>query len=180
MKGATALVPLCAESKWILDDILEAARTAFGEEITITAVNGGAGFRTDGRQPAASDIIKGLLPLRMDFSRVLGITNSDLFHPGVNHVFGFADPGSRVSVISLYRFRTGGVSAGKIACRAVKTAIHELGHTYGLRHCTDHRCVMFFSFNLADTDYKSREFCGKCKDEISSRLKNPLQRKEVC
>jgi archaemetzincin len=176
MNEAIAVVSLGGVSEGVLDNIRDAARSAFGEEVTIIEESSDRTEFGGARQSAASDVIKRLFPFRMSFERVLGVTNTDLSHPGVNHVFGLADPESRVSVISLSRFRTKGAVPGKIAGRAVKTAIHELGHTYGLSHCSEHRCVMFFSFNLSDTDYKDREFCKKCRDEIYSRLENQFQK----
>lgn len=180
MNDAIALVSIGGISEWVIGSIRDAARTAFGEEVTVIEEKGDWPDQGGDRQSAASDVIRRLFPFRMSFERVLGVTNTDLSYPGVNHVFGLADPESRVSVISLSRFRTKGAVPVKIAGRAVKTAIHELGHTYGLSHCTDHRCVMFFSFNLADTDYKGHEFCRKCRDRIYSRLQNQFQKeKEV-
>lgn len=44
----------------------------------------------------------------------------------------------------------------------MKEAVHELGHTFGLVHCIDPKCVMFFSNSLADTDNKNTKFCKKC------------------
>ena len=51
--------------------------------------------------------------------------------------------------------------------RAVKEAVHELGHTYGLGHCRDPRCVMFFSNTLHDTDVKGPGFCAACTNEVN-------------
>jgi len=51
--------------------------------------------------------------------------------------------------------------------RAVKEAVHELGHTFGLDHCSDPRCVMHFSNMLADTDRKGREFCPSCRARLA-------------
>lgn len=170
--GTIALVSLGEVSPSVMENIRDAAQTAFGEEVTIIEGRGEKTECTGARQLPATEVIKGLFNFRLGFERVLGVTDSDLSHPGVNHVFGFADPESRVSVISLFRLCTKGAAHERIAGRAVKTAIHELGHTYGLGHCSTHRCVMFLSFNLADTDYKEREFCRKCRDEIYSRFEN--------
>ena len=182
-KGATALVPAGGISMWILDNMKIAVQSAFGEEVLLIRGPEGewAGSFGDRRQQApASDFIRQLAPLRMAFDRVLGVVNTGISHPGVNHVFGLADPESRVAVMSLHHLGRKGETPIKIARRASKTAIHELGHSYGLRHCMDHRCVMFFSFNLADTDYKSSEFCGKCRKEVVFLLKPGAQKqKEV-
>ncbi|HIC98260.1 MAG TPA: matrixin family metalloprotease, partial [Pyrodictiaceae archaeon] len=35
--------------------------------------------------------------------------------------------------------------------RALKEAMHEIGHVLGLLHCTDKRCVMHFSNSIIDT-----------------------------
>jgi archaemetzincin len=41
--------------------------------------------------------------------------------------------------------------------------VHELGHTVGLPHCSDSRCVMHFSNCLEDTDQKGTSFCRRCR-----------------
>lgn len=53
--------------------------------------------------------------------------------------------------------------------RVLTEAVHELGHTYGLGHCKNLRCVMFFSNSLVDTDRKGPEFCPDCKKQLESR-----------
>ena len=54
--------------------------------------------------------------------------------------------------------------------RALKEAIHELGHTYGLGHCQDERCVMYFSNSLGDTDRKQALFCPLCRKGLETSL----------
>ena len=46
--------------------------------------------------------------------------------------------------------------------RLVKEAIHELGHTYSLLHCTLDRCVMASSTYVEGIDMKSERFCDDC------------------
>lgn len=95
----------------------------------------------------------------------LGVTDLDLFIPGLNFIFGQADRKSGVAVISLARLKLD--HAGKsdkdlFLLRALKEAVHELGHVFGLDHCRDRECIMFFSNVIEDTDLKGPGFCGKC------------------
>jgi archaemetzincin len=48
--------------------------------------------------------------------------------------------------------------------RAIKEAVHELGHVFGLTHCEKSRCVMHFSSSLRDTDFKHYIFCERCNE----------------
>jgi archaemetzincin len=59
-----------------------------------------------------------------------------------------------------------GVDAFIFRERAVKEAVHELGHTFGLGHCPDSSCVMHFSNCLDDTDRKGKEYCPECRAKL--------------
>lgn len=96
---------------------------------------------------------------------ILGVTSRDLYVEGLNFVFGLADSPGKAAVMSLCRL-SAGTDAAAFRARAVKEAIHELGHTWGLGHCADPRCVMAFSNTLADTDRKGKEFCSRCADKF--------------
>lgn len=179
---STAIVPSAGINKWVLDTVRAAVQNALGDDVLLPEgrEDEWAGlFCGNRRQAFATDLIKELKPLSPAFGRVLGIVDIPLSHPAVNHVFGLTDPGSRISVMSLYHFRMKGETPAKIAGRASKTAIHELGHSYGLVHCGDHKCVMFFSYNLSDTDYKESRFCKKCLEELSLLKSGICERKEV-
>ena len=52
--------------------------------------------------------------------------------------------------------------------RLLKEALHELGHTYGLRHCPDYTCVMSASNGVERIDLKRAEFCPACTQLIPS------------
>jgi len=103
-------------------------------------------------------------------ARCLGIVDVDLYSPGLNFIFGEAEIGSGVAIISLYRLKPERYglppNAGLFRDRAIKEAVHELGHTYYLSHCLDINCVMHFSNSLADTDIKRISFCPKCQQKL--------------
>ena len=54
--------------------------------------------------------------------------------------------------------------------RALKEAVHELGHTYGLDRCPDPTCVMHFSNSLRDTDLKGPNLCPVCQEKVSPKM----------
>ena len=106
--------------------------------------------------------------------RLLGITEVDLYVSPLNFVFGQADLPGRVALISLCRLHQEfyGLASAKalFLLRTTKEAVHELGHTYGLRHCYNTKCVMHFSNSLRDTDIKSDRFCKRCQQELEDNL----------
>jgi archaemetzincin len=105
------------------------------------------------------------------YTLVLGIIDKDLFVPSLNFVFGEANISYGIAIISLVRLRQEfyGLSANKrlFHMRAIKEAIHEIGHTYGLAHCPNRRCIMHFSNNLRDTDIKGPGFCTNCRAKFT-------------
>jgi archaemetzincin len=98
------------------------------------------------------------------YEKVLGIVDHDLYVPRLNFVFGEA--GTKAAIISLTRLRQSFYKLPEdqelFRKRVLTEAVHELGHTFGLGHCENPRCVMFFSNSLMDTDGKGFEFCLRC------------------
>lgn len=103
---------------------------------------------------------------------ILGVIDADLYVPGLNFVFGEADVLARIAVIGLPRLRQEyyGLEPDRdlFLLRAAKEAIHELGHTRGLGHCSDRSCIMHFSNSLPDTDAKEPAFCTECRNKLEA------------
>ncbi len=103
-------------------------------------------------------------------ARVLGVTASDLYVPVLTFVFGEAQLDGNCAVVSTARLKEEFYGLPPrpdlVRERLLKEAAHELGHTFGLRHCADWRCVMTSSHAVERLDVKSAEFCSACKKPI--------------
>ena len=100
------------------------------------------------------------------------ITEQDLFADELNFVFGEAELGGKRAIISLFRLKPEfyGMNDGKLFReRALKEAMHELGHVFGLTHCRNPYCVMYFSNSILDTDRKSWKYCNVCLEKLKSK-----------
>ena len=106
-------------------------------------------------------------------SRLLGVAEVDLFVPIFTFVFGEAQLGpanATAAIVSVHRLRQEfyGLSANAslLSARLLKEALHEIGHTLGLRHCRDYRCVMSSSPAVENIDLKSPRFCTPCGERL--------------
>lgn len=102
-------------------------------------------------------------------NRLLGVAALDLYVPGMNFVFGEARCPGQVAVISTRRLKPTPRNQRLFRERVLKEAVHEIGHTMGLKHCPDSACVMHFSEHIGDTDKKSATFCVECQSSLKGR-----------
>jgi archaemetzincin len=115
--------------------------------------------------------------------KVLAITKVDLFIPILTHVYGEAQLGGKACILSTYRFSEGlAPGAAILRERILKEAVHELGHTFNLRHCRDASCVMHYCRGIREVDRKSNQFCRYCavllQDEMKKLVKEPVSSKQ--
>lgn len=159
-------------------DILEYLKTnlqeIFQTHLTLKNTNDSvlkSSYNPKRRQFYSSKILDNLKrPTLADCPRALGIVDVDLYVPQLNFVFGEADINNKIAIISLARLRQEYYSLKRddniFKGRVLKEAVHELGHTFGLGHCQNPACVMFFSNSLRDTDRKNFHFCSKCQKAL--------------
>lgn len=111
-----------------------------------------------------------------EFDLVLAVVDVDLFVSDMNYVFGEAYMPGSAALISLFRLRPefyGEQTNDTLFLeRALKEAIHELGHTLGLTHCPTQTCIMHFSNSITDTDKKQSLFCNQCIIQKEVATKN--------
>ena len=102
--------------------------------------------------------------------RIVGVASVDLFIPVLTFVFGEAQLDGRAAVVSSLRLdnRFYGLpaDAARLETRVVTEVVHELGHTFGLRHCGVPRCVMNRSTYVEEIDLKDERFCARCASSI--------------
>ncbi len=113
---------------------------------------------------------------RQDFQCILGVVDADIYAFGLNYVFGEAYIPGVAALVSLWRlkpeFYKDKPDNSVYLLRAKKEAIHELGHTLGVRHCPRSMCVMHFSNSIFDTDRKQNLLCDECYLQAAISISN--------
>ncbi|MGA7837036.1 MAG: archaemetzincin family Zn-dependent metalloprotease [Ignavibacteriaceae bacterium] len=106
--------------------------------------------------------------------KVLILTSLDLYVPALTYIFGEAQLGGKHSIISACRlheeFYSGLSNEPLLVERTIKEALHELGHNYGLKHCSDWDCVMHSSPGIEEVDIKGKFYCRECGKTIPLKI----------
>jgi len=105
-------------------------------------------------------------------TRVLGLTSVDISTTKGPHrdwgIFGLGELGGRSCVISTFRLRRRARDEAHRTFRVVTTAVHEVGHTLGLEHCVEPRCLMNDAEGSIQTVDNSTGHLGpECLDELN-------------
>lgn len=105
--------------------------------------------------------------------RVMGVTAVDISTTKGQHadwgILGLANMDGSVCVLSSFRCRRSAKSSTHARVRFEKTAVHELGHTFGLEHCPSEGCLMRDGNGTVLTTDSEHELCAGCTRRLSER-----------
>lgn len=105
------------------------------------------------------EILSGLEKLQRPTYNSLFVTGERLRDKKGAIVFGLADPKTRVIVFSEASLQAD--SRGVFQERILKEVAHLLGHLWGLGHCDDPSCVMYYARTAEDVDAKLPRLCSE-------------------
>lgn len=158
------------------DDILDALIPSLKERFQANVERGEAipierkWLDTERNQYRAGPILDTLVDRLRAGGRTLGVIDGDIFAPNLDFIFGQAIVGGCCAIIGLARLRQEFYHKKPhpelFAHRTLIEAVHELGHTCGLDHCPNQRCVMHFSRDIHDSDRKGPDFCQNCESRL--------------
>jgi archaemetzincin len=107
-----------------------------------------------------------------DAFRVLGLTAVDISTTKGTiqdwGILGLATLDGRTCVISRFRTRRG-TSEPMARIRFAKTAVHEIGHTLGLLHCSQRGCLMEDARGTVFTTDREYDLCPACREKLADK-----------
>jgi len=151
-----------------LQTLVQYARDFFGVDVRVlegvTMEDLEPGRRTHYGEPQvnAADILDALEErVPEDAYCVIALTTEDLYpSEDFNYVFGLARLKRRVGVFSFARYESS--DRALAVKRALKVMTHEVGHMFGITHCTHYACNMNGSNHLEELDREPMHLCPVC------------------
>jgi len=157
--------------------LLRAAATALERELHVACsiatsrVDPAFAHSPERNQYHSSALIEHLARSNTQDATLLGVTEVDLFIPILTFVFGEAQLGGSIALVSYHRltqeFYGLPKDEGLLTERLIKEAVHEVGHTVSLTHCDDYECVMAASHSVEWLDLKGASLCAHCRRTIA-------------
>ena len=136
----------------------------------------GIHYRPGPRYRAAKliDFLTGKFP--SDGYRILGLTAVDISAvKGKTEdwaIIGMAEASGKSCVISSYRCKLGAKDQLQARIRLAKVAVHEIGHTLGLDHCSAAGCLMQDARGRVSTCDGEIDLCARCRSQLKAQGHN--------
>lgn len=165
------LLPLGNISKEILELVANVLKETYNLKVeTITSIAIPEKSYNPSRGQYLAEKILDFLKKKFSL-KIFAITNVDLYAEGLNFIFGQAELGGQVAIISTHRLNPEFYSLSPnrklFFERIEKEAVHEVGHVLGLSHCNNKNCVMCFSNSILEVDRKLKKPCKKCRLKLT-------------
>jgi archaemetzincin len=100
----------------------------------------------------------------------LGLTSVDISTTKPPHedwgILGLATLDGKSAVLSSFRCHRGAKDAAHVRARFAKTAVHELGHSFGLEHCKTPGCIMHDGEGSVLTTDTEHDLCAETRSRL--------------
>lgn len=118
----------------------------------------------------ADSTIKWLKEIKPDSVRAIaGITNEDVSTTKSGYadfgVMGLGYKPGDACIISTYRLKKTAKITQHLRERLFKVTVHEMGHNFGLNHCTNETCIMVDAEEKMKLD-KQKDLCKNCRNNL--------------
>lgn len=126
----------------------------------------------------ADKLIDWLLEVRPDsVDFILGLTTSDISHTKGDiedfGIMGLAYRPGRSGIVSTFRVGKKAKGQHQFVERFSKIVLHELGHNFGIEHCTHSKhCLMRDAYGTVITlDSEPKDVCEKCRKRLGKLVR---------
>jgi archaemetzincin len=126
----------------------------------------------------ADKLIDWLLKIRPDsVDFILGLTACDISHTKGDiedyGIMGLAYRPGRSGVVSMFRIGKGAKNQEQVVERFSKIVLHEIGHNFGIQHCTHSKhCLMRDACGTVKTlDSEPKNVCENCRKRLGKLLR---------